>query len=153
LFFILFAAVFGLVQNKMKFTGWKAVVLGLVFTVLAFVCGLNLPVLVRQEMWIDVACIYLFLAAVLLMWFLMRRRDYMCTFMFVGMIAGAVLGLIFAHPSMNLPAFTGFQNENLGTLFPILFVTVACGAVSGFHSLVSSGTSSKTISNEKDMLK
>ena len=54
---------------------------------------------------------------------------------------------------MNLPAFTGFQNENLGTLFPILFVTVACGAVSGFHSLVSSGTSSKTISNEKDMLK
>ena len=54
---------------------------------------------------------------------------------------------------MNLPAFTGFQNENLGTLFPILFVTVACGAVSGFHSLVSSGTSSKTVSNEKDMLK
>ena len=54
---------------------------------------------------------------------------------------------------MELPAFTGFNNEKLGTMFPILFVTVACGAVSGFHSLVSSGTSSKTIANEKDMLK
>ena len=153
LFFILFAAVFGLVQKKMKFTGWKEVVLGLVFTVLAFVCGMNLPVILGKEMWIYIAFIYIFLAAVLPMWFLMQPRDYMSTFMFVGMIAGAVLGLIFAHPSMNLPAFTGFQNENLGTLFPILFVTVACGAVSGFHSLVSSGTSSKTISNEKDMLK
>ena len=153
LFFILFAAVFGLVQKKMKFTGWKEVVLGLVFTVLAFVCGMNLPVILGKEMWIYIAFIYIFLAAVLPMWFLMQPRDYMSTFMFVGMIAGAVLGLIFAQPSMNLPAFTGFQNENLGTLFPILFVTVACGAVSGFHSLVSSGTSSKTISNEKDMLK
>ena len=153
LFFILFAAVFGLVQKKMKFTGWKEVVLGLVFTVLAFVCGMNLPVILGKEMWIYIAFIYIFLAAVLPMWFLMQPRDYMSTFMFIGMIAGAVLGLVFAHPSMNLPAFTGFQNENLGTLFPILFVTVACGAVSGFHSLVSSGTSSKTISNEKDMLK
>ena len=140
LFFILFAAVFGLVQKKMKFTGWKEVVLGLVFTVLAFVCGMNLPVILGKEMWIYIAFIYIFLAAVLPMWLLMQPRDYMSTFMFVGMIAGAVLGLIFAHPSMNLPAFTGFQNENLGTLFPILFVTVACGAVSGFHSLVSSGT-------------
>ena len=77
----------------------------------------------------------------------------MSTFMFAGMIAGAVLGLVFAHPTMNLPAYTGFHNESLGNLFPILFVTVACGAVSGFHSLVSSGTSSKTVSNEKDMLK
>ena len=74
----------------------------------------------------------------------MQPRDFMSTFMFIGMIAGAVLGLLFAHPTMNLPAFTGFENDSLGTLFPILFVTVACGAVSGF---------SKTISNEKDMLK
>ena len=153
LFFILFAVIFGVVQHKVKFTGWKEVVFGLVCTVLAFVCGMNLPVLLGKEMWVYIAFIYIFLAAVLPMWFVMQPRDFMSTFMFVGMIAGAVLGLVFAHPSMNLPAFTGFQNESLGTLFPILFVTVACGAVSGFHSLVSSGTSSKTISNEKDMLK
>ena len=77
----------------------------------------------------------------------------MTTFMFAGMIIGAAAGLAVAHPSMNLPAYTGFKNASMGDMFPILFVTVACGAVSGFHSLVSSGTSSKTISNEKDMLK
>ena len=153
LFFILFAVIFGVVQHKVKFTGWKEVVFGLVCTVLAFVCGMNLPVLLGKEMWVYIAFIYIFLAAVLPMWFVMQPRDFMSTFMFVGMIAGAVLGLVFAHPSMNLPAFTGFQNESLGTLFPILFVTVACGAVSGFHSLVSSGTSSKTLSNEKDLRK
>ena len=153
LFFILFAVIFGVVQHKMKFTGWKEVVFGLVCTVLAFVCGMNFPVILGNDMWVYIAFAYIFLAAVLPMWFVMQPRDYMSTFMFVGMIAGAVLGLIFAHPAMNLPVFTGFENESLGTLFPILFVTVACGAVSGFHSLVSSGTSSKTISNEKDMLK
>ena len=153
LFFILFAVVFGVVQHKVHFTGWKEVVFGLVCTVLAFVFGMNFPVILGKDMWVYIAFIYIFLAAVLPMWFVMQPRDYMSTFMFVGMIAGAVLGLLFAHPAMNLPAFTGFQNESLGTLFPILFVTVACGAVSGFHSLVSSGTSSKTISNEKDMLK
>ena len=83
----------------------------------------------------------------------MQPRDYMTTFMFAGMIIAAVVGLFAAHPTMNLPMFTGFHNEKSGDMFPILFVTVACGAVSGFHSLVSSGTSSKTISNEKDMQK
>ena len=77
----------------------------------------------------------------------------MTTFMFAGMILGAVVGIVVAHPNMNLPMYTGFTNEKLGNMFPILFVTVACGAVSGFHSLVSSGTSSKTVENEKDMLK
>ena len=153
LFFILFAVVFGVLQHKLKLSGWKEVVFGLVCTVLAFVFGMNFPVILGKEMWVYIAFAYIFLAAVLPMWFVMQPRDYMSTFMFIGMIAGAVLGLVFAHPTMNLPAFTGFQNESLGTLFPILFVTVACGAVSGFHSLVSSGTSSKTVSNEKDMLK
>ena len=87
------------------------------------------------------------------MWLLKQPRDAMTTYMFIGMIAGAALGLLVAHPTMNLPVFTGFHNDTLGDMFPILFVTVACGAVSGFHSLVSSGTSSKTVSNEKDMLK
>ena len=68
-------------------------------------------------------------------------------------IISAVVGLVVAHPKMNLPMYTGFHNATSGDLFPILFVTVACGAVSGFHSLVSSGTSSKTIANEKDMQK
>ena len=95
--------------------------------------------------------VYLFLASVMPMWLMMQPRDYLSTFLLVGMIIGAVLGVFVAHPAMNLPAFSGF-NVGGKSLFPTLFITIACGAVSGFHSLVSSGTSSKTVSNEKDML-
>lgn len=151
LLFIAFAVVFGLIQKKFNFKGWKQVVVGLVFTAAALLIGMNLPIIATKDTWSYITFAYIFLAAVLPMWLLMEPRDYMTTFMFAGMIIGAVLGLVVAHPSMNLPAYTGFSNEALGNLFPILFVTVACGAVSGFHSLVSSGTSSKTISNEKDM--
>ena len=153
LLFIAFAVVFGLVQKKMKFTGWKEVVLGLVCTIAAFCIGMFCPLVTTKANWTYIVFAYIFLAAVLPMWLLMQPRDYMTTFMFAGMIIGAVVGLVVAHPTMNLPMYTGFHNEKSGDLFPILFVTVACGAVSGFHSLVSSGTSSKTVSNEKDMLK
>ena len=153
LLFIVFAMVFGLLQKKFAFTGWKEGAVGLVCTVAALALGMAMPLIAGKEAWVYITFIYIFFAAVLPMWLLKQPRDYMTTFMFIGMIVGAVLGLLVAHPTMNLPVYTGFNNESLGTLFPILFVTVACGAVSGFHSLVSSGTSSKTVSNEKDMLK
>ena len=153
LLFIVFAMVFGLLQKKFAFTGWKEGAVGLVCTVAALALGMAMPLIAGKEAWVYITFIYIFFAAVLPMWLLKQPRDYMTTFMFIGMIAGAVLGLLVAHPTMNLPVYTGFDNASLGTLFPILFVTVACGAVSGFHSLVSSGTSSKTVSNEKDMLK
>ena len=151
--FIAFAVVFGLIQKKMKFTGWKEVVLGLVCMVACFILGISFPIVATRETWNYVTFAYIFFAAILPMWLLMQPRDFMTTFMFIFMIAAAAIGLLVAHPTMNLPVYTGFHNEKLGDMFPILFVTVACGAVSGFHSLVSSGTSSKTISNEKDMLK
>lgn len=151
--FIAFAVVFGLIQKKMKFTGWKEVVLGLVCMVACFVLGISFPIVATRETWNYVTFAYIFFAAILPMWLLMQPIDFMTTFMFIFMIAAAAIGLLVAHPTMNLPVYTGFHNEKLGDMFPILFVTVACGAVSGFHSLVSSGTSSKTISNEKDMLK
>ena len=151
--FMVFAVVFGLIQKKFNFSGWKESVISIVFIVLSFVIGANLPIILGKAAGSDVTFVYIFFAAVLPMWLLKQPRDHMTTFMFVAMIAGAVVGLLVAHPTMNLPVFTGFTNEKLGTMFPILFVTVACGAVSGFHSLVSSGTSSKTVENEKDMLK
>ena len=153
LFFIVFAMLFGLVQKKFALTGWREMALGLVCTVAALAAGMLLPITLGKEGWLYITFIYIFFAATLPMWLLKQPRDFMTTFMFVGMIAGAVLGLLVAHPTMNLPVYTGFNNASLGTLFPILFVTVACGAVSGFHSLVSSGTSSKTIRDERDMLK
>lgn len=153
LLFMAFAMVFGLLQKKFQLTGWKETVVGLVFTLAALGIGMVLPITAGKMTWTYITFIYIFFAAVLPMWLLKQPRDNMTVYMFIGMIAGAVIGLLVAHPSMNLPAFTGFHNESLGDMFPILFVTVACGAVSGFHSLVSSGTSSKTVENEKDMLK
>ena len=151
--FMVFAVVFGLIQRKFNLSGWKEAVVGILCIVASFAIGMVCPLTFNKEIWSYITFVYIFFAAVVPMWLLKQPRDYMTTFMFICMIAGAVIGLLVAHPTMNLPAFTGFHNDSLGDLFPILFVTVACGAVSGFHSLVSSGTSSKTVANEKDMLK
>ena len=151
--FMVFAVIFGLIQKKFNLSGWKEAVVGLLCVVASFAIGMHFPLILSKDAWSYITFVYIFFAAVLPIWLLKQPRDHMTALMFIGMIAGALIGLLVAHPTMNLPVFTGFTNEKLGTLFPILFVTVACGAVSGFHSLVSSGTSSKTIENEKDMTK
>jgi carbon starvation protein len=86
-----------------------------------------------------------------MVWALLQPRDYLKSYLLIFMIVGAVIGVFVANPSCNLKAFTSF-NVDGQYMFPILFVTIACGAVSGFHSLVSSGTASKQIKNEKNML-
>jgi carbon starvation protein len=149
--FILVAVIFGLIQKKIgKMNEWIKAVVAIGLLVVMFAVGMKLPIYASKTTWIYIIMAYLFLASVMPMWLLMQPRDYMTTFMLLGMIIGAVLGVVVAHPDMELNAFNGFQVGN-SSLFPTLFVTIACGAVSGFHSLVSSGTSSKTISNEKDM--
>ena len=154
--FILVAVVMGLILKKV--TNMNEVVKGVLAVVLIvamFAVGMKLPLYADKTVWIYVIMAYLFLASVLPMWLLMQPRDYMTTYMLLGMIIGAVVGVLVAHPAMNLNAFNGFTlvaaDGTKSYLFPTLFVTIACGAVSGFHSLVSSGTSSKTIRNEKDM--
>ena len=150
--FIVVAVIFGLIQKKVgKMNEWVKAVVAIGLLVVMFAVGMHLPIYASKTAWIYIIMAYLFLASVMPMWLLMQPRDYMTTFMLLGMIIGAVLGVVVAHPDMELNAFNGFQVGN-SSLFPTLFVTIACGAVSGFHSLVSSGTSSKTISNEKDML-
>ena len=149
--FIVVAILFGLIQKKVgKMKEWVRAVVAIGLLVVMFVIGMHLPMYATKTTWIYVVMAYLFLASVMPMWLLMEPRDYMTTFMLLGMIIGAVVGVIAEHPTMKLNAFNGF-NVDGSYLFPTLFVTIACGAVSGFHSLVSSGTSSKTISNEKDM--
>jgi carbon starvation protein len=150
--FILGAVIFGLIQKKTgKMNEWVKAIVSILLIVVMFALGMFLPITASKTVWIYIVMVYIFLASVLPMWLLMQPRDYMTTFMLLGMIIGAVLGVIVAHPSMELNAFNGFKLSDGSMLFPTLFVTIACGAVSGFHSLVSSGTSSKTISNEKDM--
>ena len=151
--FIIFAVIYGLLNHKYQFKGIAETGIAIVFIILCFAIGMQLPILLDKKMWSYLTFVYIFFTALIPIWILKQPRDFMSTYMFVAMIAAAFIGLFVAHPTMNLPVFTGFKNENLGTMFPILFVTVACGAVSGFHSLVSSGTSSKTVANEKDMLK
>ena len=149
--FIVVAIIFGLIQKKVgKMKEWVRAVVAIVLLVVMFIIGMKLPMYATKTTWIYVVMAYLFLASVMPMWLLMEPRDYMTTFMLLGMIIGAVVGVVAEHPTMKLNAFNGF-NVDGSYLFPTLFVTIACGAVSGFHSLVSSGTSSKTISNEKDM--
>lgn len=149
--FIVVAIIFGLIQKKVgKMKEWVRAVVAIGLLVVMFIIGMHLPMYATKTTWIYVVMAYLFLASVMPMWLLMEPRDYMTTFMLLGMIIGAVVGVIAEHPTMKLHAFNGF-NVDGSYLFPTLFVTIACGAVSGFHSLVSSGTSSKTISNEKDM--
>ena len=154
--FIVVAVIFGLIQKKVgKMKEWIRAVVAIGLLVVMFAIGMFVPLYATKTTWIYIIMAYLFLASVMPMWLLMQPRDYMTTFMLLGMIAGAVVGVLVAHPAMKLNAFNGFAVAdaagNTSYLFPTLFVTIACGAVSGFHSLVSSGTSSKTISNEKDM--
>ena len=149
--FIGAAIVFGLIQKHVKnMNEIVRAIIAIALLVGMFALGMVLPMYATKTAWIYIVMAYLFLASVMPMWLLMQPRDYMTTFMLLGMIIGAVVGVVVAHPSMQLNAYNGF-NVGGNYLFPTLFVTIACGAVSGFHSLVSSGTSSKTISNEKDM--
>ena len=154
--FIVVAVIFGLIQKKVgKMNEVVRAVVAIALLVVMFAIGMKLPIYATKNAWIYIVMAYLFLASVMPMWLLMQPRDYMTTFMLLGMIIGAVVGVLVAHPSMQLNAFNGFSVVDAAGaksyLFPTLFVTIACGAVSGFHCLVSSGTSSKTISSETDM--
>jgi carbon starvation protein len=97
---------------------------------------------------------YGFIASVLPVWLLLAPRDYLSTFLKIGTIVGLAIGVIFISPELKMPAFTQFTDGSgpvwSGSLFPFLFITIACGAVSGFHSLISSGTTPKMIGNEAD---
>lgn len=148
--FIVGAVIFGVFIKHVKLGEKGKSGIGILFLIIMFAIGIECPLFFNKNMWIGVVMVYIFFASVMPMWLLMQPRDYLSTFMLLGMIIGAVVGVFVAHPAMNLPAFAGFE-VNGSSLFPSLFITIACGAVSGFHSLVSSGTSSKTIKNEKDM--
>ena len=150
--YVFVAMAFGLLLRKVNFEGWPKVVLGIVLIVAMLAVGIKFPVYATKTTWIYLVFVYIFFASVTPMWLLKGPRDYLTTFLFIGMIAAAVVGVFLSNPTVTVPAFTGFKSATGSYLFPTLFVTIACGAVSGFHSLVSSETSSKMVKNEKDML-
>ncbi|NLO86535.1 MAG: carbon starvation protein A [Clostridiales bacterium] len=150
--FIVGAIGFGLFVKYFKPNQVVQLIVGLVLFFAMLAAGIAMPIYATKNTWTIVVFAYMFIAAVLPMWLLMQPRDYLSTFLLLGMILAAVVGILVARPDMNLNAFNGFTLENGTKMFPTLFITIACGAISGFHSMVSSGTSSKTIKNEKDTL-
>ena len=150
--YVFVAMAFGLFLKKVKLEGLPKVILGIVLIIAMLALGIMFPVYATKTTWIYVVFVYIFFASVTPMWLLKTPRDYLTTFLFIGMIVAAVIGVFVSNPTITTPAFVGFKSASGSYIFPTLFVTIACGAVSGFHSLVSSETSSKLVENEKDML-
>ena len=150
--YVFVAMAFGLFLKKVKLEGLPKVILGIALIIAMLALGIMLPVYATKTTWIYVVFVYIFFASVTPMWLLKTPRDYLTTFLFIGMIVAAVIGVFVSNPTITTPAFAGFKSASGSYIFPTLFVTIACGAVSGFHSLVSSETSSKLVENEKDML-
>ncbi len=150
--FLVEAVVLGFILKYGKLSKPLNTILAIVFLILGVVGGLSFPIYLGIDVWQIIVFVYIAIASVVPVWVLLQPRDYLNSYLLIIMIVAAVIGVVITNPSINLPAFTGFYVEGMGSMFPILFVTIACGAVSGFHSLVSSGTASKQIKSEKAML-
>ncbi len=150
--FIVVAVVFGFSVYRRGLNLIASSVIGIALLAVCIKVGMMFPLSLPATAWMWILLAYIFVASVTPVWILLQPRDYLNSFLLYAMIIGAVLGLLFANPIINpefVPAFSGFK-VNGAYMFPILFVTVACGAISGFHSLVGSGTSSKMVDKETD---
>ena len=157
LLFILIAIVFGFAVYRRNMSMAISTILGIVAIVIIMAVGMNFhPLYLSTNTWMIIVGIYIAIASVAPVWILLQPRDYLSSFLLYAMLAIAFIGVIGAHPNIDpelFPAFTGFAVDNgngVQYMFPILFTTVACGAISGFHSLVSSGTTSKQLDKETD---
>ena len=155
LLFILIAVIYGFLVHKFRPSSVVATVLGVIAIVCCLVIGIYIhPFYFSANKWMIIVGAYIFIASVTPVWILLQPRDYLSSFLLYSMVIVAIVGIFGAQPSMDsFEAFSGFTVTNAnGTqfLFPILFTTVACGAISGFHSLVSSGTTSKQLGKKKE---
>ena len=156
--FILIAIVFGMMVYRKNAGLVVSTVVGVLAIVACMAIGYNWhPVYLNGSIWMIIVGIYIAIASVTPVWILLQPRDYLSSFLLYGMMIIAVVGIVGAHPTLSIPAFTGFVDNaeygsgvSLGSLFPALFVTIACGAISGFHSLVGSGTTAKQLDKEGD---
>lgn len=152
--FIGLAIVFGLVN---RFTGNKKgafIIISVIGVLLMYgfaYLGLQLPFVLDYGTWVIILMVYAFIASVTPVSFLLQPRDYLSSFLLYGLIVFAVVGVMIANPEIKMDNEVQLSTESLGYIFPVLFVTIACGAISGFHSLVASGTTSKQIDQEKDV--
>ncbi|MFR8169521.1 MAG: carbon starvation protein A [Marvinbryantia sp.] len=156
--FIVIAIIFGVMVYRRNASLVVSTVIGVAAIVACMAIGYNWhPLYLNGSTWMIIVGIYIAIASVTPVWILLQPRDYLSSFLLYGMMIIAVVGIVGAHPSLDIPAFTGFVDtaeygvgSSLGSLFPALFVTIACGAISGFHSLVGSGTTAKQLDKETD---
>lgn len=148
-YFVVFAILYGFLIHRRNPKPIVSIAVALLFIVFSIVLGFLLPVYLTKTTWMIVIIIYIFIAAITPVWILLQPRDYLNSFLLYAMMIAAFVGILVTNPVIGLPAFTGWVVDDK-FLFPALFITVACGAISGFHSLVGSGTTSKQLNNEKD---
>ncbi|MDR2921854.1 MAG: carbon starvation protein A [Treponema sp.] len=149
--FILIAIVFGFFVYRRNAPLWLSTIIGIAAIVGIIIFGLKVPIYLSMNVWLAILGVYIIIASVTPVWILLQPRDYLSSFLLYGMMAAAIVGIFVTNPAMNLApvyGFTGINNNSF--MFPILFITVACGAISGFHSLVGSGTTSKQLNKETD---
>lgn len=149
LLFIVLAFFFGFSVYRKGVKIGPATIIGVIGIVLITIIGLNFGVNMSRTAWVIFIAVYITAASLLPVWMLLQPRDYLSSFLLYGMILLAIIGVVGSGASVEVPAFAGFKVGS-SYLFPTLFITVACGAISGFHSLVGSGTTSKQINSEKD---
>lgn len=154
--FTFVAIAFGWINRKFGLSGWKEFLLAVVLFVLMFAVGMQFPVYLSKFGWFAVIAVYLLFAAAMPIQTLKQPRDYLTSIMMIVMIVCAVLGIFVlganGEATMTAPMVADISAlaANGSYLFPLLFVSVACGALSGFHSLVSTNTSSKQVEKEQD---
>jgi carbon starvation protein len=148
--FMSLAIVFGISIYRLKIPLWIATIIGVTLLFLCIPAGNYFPIQLNQLTWQLILFVYIFAASVTPVWILLQPRDYLNSFFLYALMAGGLVGVFFAAPTINIPAFNSFSLDKVGYLFPALFVTVACGAISGFHSLVGSGTTAKQLDKETD---
>lgn len=153
LLFIVLAVFYGFITNKLGLKTLPATIIGIVGIVLSIWFGLNFGFAMTRTAWIIFIGVYIAIASLIPVWIMLQPRDYLSSFLLYAMMLVALFGIVLStftgSADFTIPAFTGWSNK-LGTMFPALFITVACGACSGFHSLISTGTSSKQLDNEKN---
>ena len=157
LLFIVVAIVFGIFVYRRHTSVVTSSIFGVAAIIFVMAIGMNWhPLYFSTKTWMILVGIYITIASVTPVWILLQPRDYLSSFLLYAMLIVAVVGIFGAHPDIDpnlFPAFTGFSvttKNGVLFLFPILFTTVACGAISGFHSLVSSGTTAKQLDKESD---
>jgi len=148
--FMLLAVLFGVAIYRLKVPLWIATVVGVLLLFLSIPAGNFYPIQLNTLTWQLILFAYIFVASTVPVWILLQPRDYLNSFFLYALMLGGLVGVFFAAPTINIPAFNSFSLDKVGYLFPALFVTVACGAISGFHSIVGSGTTAKQLDKETD---